>query len=847
MQRKPSSLDCENRFSSKLWSLCIVNLGSNHWFRRLYMILFLFPSLLMAQSSTMSTMGQDFWVGFLPNYQISGAQLSLLISGPSYCTGVITGPITRTPFVVTPGHVTVVTVPDSMAMSSQALHVTTNMPVSLYASNYFDASYDVTNVLPTPTLGTDYVLQAYPDGQSEFAIIATQGSTKAYYYHPTIFGTEWVLDSVYLQAGEMFTYESPLRDISGTHIWTNDCRPMAVFTGNECINIPNGYSACDHIYEQSVPTSYWGRRFVVTSSQLRTHDRLRITALRDTTLLNVGGTSYSLNARQTLELDINSSTSPAVYVESTKPVCTFLYLTSVSYGGQYGDPSYCVIHPIEQQMAEATFSTFYTARSSHHFVNIAINSTTIGHILLDGALIPDTAFHLVPGHPEYAYAKIQLNHGSHSITALQDGFNAQVYGLGSAESYSYSVGGSLDLINGKAWLNNIPSMSLDSTNNRFCIGDVLHFRAMVVNEADTRISWEFDDGTNAFGVQADHAFERPGDYQVKANFVAWDGCSGVQTLELTLPVHIITPDHYITDTVVCDNMCRWHDTIVFDTGSYSHYESVESHQCDVLFTLNLRWIDTPPKAAIEMDYDCQRYQVELKAETEGDWVRWSSMPNDPDLAGHEFDSVVVVSADTWRRYYLESGYDAYPACADTIHFDKMDIKPLEARAVASPMVVSLDRPQVSLSDRSINAVGRNWFVGGESRSSQEHFDFSYPVNEDSLCVVLDAFDTTGCHDRDSLMLHINKEGLWVPSAFTPGQEENNRFEVKGINVTAFEIWVYNRDGQMVWHGDDLSDSWDGSCDGQLLPGGAYVYKIRYTCRFTPKITQLRTGTILLLR
>lgn len=821
---------------------------AKHRIKWLLMLLLLLPSWLPAQNAAMSTMGTDFWVGFMPNYQIQGIQLSLLVSGPTNSFGVVTGPNFRTTFQVTPGQVTVVSIPDTMALATQALHVTTNHPVSLYASNYADASYDVTGVLPTPALGTDYVLQAYPNGKSEFNIIATQAGTKVYYYHPTLsLNDEWALDSVYLQAGEMFSYASPYRDISGTHIWTPNCRPLAVFSGNECIFIPSGCSACDHIYEQSVPTSYWGRRFVVTSSRMRSHDRVRITARLDNTVLNFNGTTVTLQARETVEYDVNSVSTPAIYVESSKPVCTFLYLTGVSYGGPYGDPSFCVIHPIEEQMSDATFSTFCTPRSTNHFVNIVVNSSTIGHILLDSTLIPDTSFHLVPDHPEYAYAKIPLVHGSHRLTAQVDGFNAQVYGLGPAESYSYSVGGSLDLINGKAWVNNIPSMGLDSTNNSFCAGDVLHFRAMVVNEAETRISWDFDDGTNADGVVVDHVFERPGDYNVKAQFVAWDGCSGVQTLELTLPIHIPAPDHYITDTIVCGAMCRWHDTVVFDTGSYSCFEQVNPNECDALFTLNLHWMNTPPKAAIEMDYDCQRYQVKLKAATRGDTLAWSSIPTDPALAGHEHEAEVTVSAPSERRYHLVAGYVANPACADTAVLDKPDIKPLEARAEASPMVVSLDRSQVTLSDHSINAVGRDWRVDNEIRSSQEHFEFNYPVGLDSLLVVLDAYDTTGCHDTDSLLLRINKEGLWIPTVFTPGKAENGRFEVKGINVTAFEIWIYNRDGLPVWHAENLSDSWDGTCEGQVLPGGAYVYKIRYRCYFTPNITQLRTGTVLLLR
>ena len=49
-------------------------------------------------------------------------------------------------------------------------------------------------------------------------------------------------------------------DPTGTRITST--RPIAVFTGHECANIPVGTTeACDHVVQQVPPQLTWGRRF----------------------------------------------------------------------------------------------------------------------------------------------------------------------------------------------------------------------------------------------------------------------------------------------------------------------------------------------------------------------------------------------------------------------------------------------------------------------------------------------------------------------------------------------------------------------------------------------------------
>jgi hypothetical protein len=48
---------------------------------------------------------------------------------------------------------------------------------------------------------------------------------------------------------------------TGTRIHTT--KPVAVFQGQSCTSVPWAAQACDHLYEQCIPTHFWGRHFVV--------------------------------------------------------------------------------------------------------------------------------------------------------------------------------------------------------------------------------------------------------------------------------------------------------------------------------------------------------------------------------------------------------------------------------------------------------------------------------------------------------------------------------------------------------------------------------------------------------
>jgi gliding motility-associated-like protein len=73
--------------------------------------------------------------------------------------------------------------------------------------------------------------------------------------------------------------------------------------------------------------------------------------------------------------------------------------------------------------------------------------------------------------------------------------------------------------------------------------------------------------------------------------------------------------------------------------------------------------------------------------------------------------------------------------------------------------------------------------------------------------------------------------IWVPNAFTPnGDGVNDLFRVLGNSgrLEGFELSVFNRWGQRIFHTDNTKMGWDGRFNGGDAPVGTYVYQMRYS-------------------
>ena len=66
--------------------------------------------------------------------------------------------------------------------------------------------------------------------------------------------------------------------------------------------------------------------------------------------------------------------------------------------------------------------------------------------------------------------------------------------------------------------------------------------------------------------------------------------------------------------------------------------------------------------------------------------------------------------------------------------------------------------------------------------------------------------------------------IWIPNAFTPnGDHENDEFFCKGVNVWDFQMYIYDRWGNQVFHSSAIEQHWDGTYQGHDAEEAVYSY------------------------
>ena len=159
-------------------------------------------------------------------------------------------------------------------------------------------------------------------------------------------------------------------------------------------------------------------------------------------------------------------------------------------------------------------------------------------------------------------------------------------------------------------------------------------------------------------------------------------------------------------------------------------------------------------------------------------------------------------------------------------------EPIVASFTANPNdCVAPGSTPVTLLDRSRGAATGTWTLPGGSTQPYVLGDnvAFVPLDTGSFDVVLRIANAGGC--RDSLTVPVcvrETSALWLPNAFTPnGDGTNDAFRIAGTGIYDVEWLIVDRWGTVVFRGDDLDASWDGTHEGQLVAGGRYTLRARY--------------------
>lgn len=91
-------------------------------------------------------------------------------------------------------------------------------------------------------------------------------------------------------------------------------------------------------------------------------------------------------------------------------------------------------------------------------------------------------------------------------------------------------------------------------------------------------------------------------------------------------------------------------------------------------------------------------------------------------------------------------------------------------------------------------------------------------------------DTLSYFTPEPYQVTISTSLLEIPNLITPDSPSgsNQVFRVKYQSLVSFEMWVFNRWGQELYHSTDPAEGWDGKYNGSTVPTGAYYYVVKAT-------------------
>ena len=89
--------------------------------------------------------------------------------------------------------------------------------------------------------------------------------------------------------------------------------------------------------------------------------------------------------------------------------------------------------------------------------------------------------------------------------------------------------------------------------------------------------------------------------------------------------------------------------------------------------------------------------------------------------------------------------------------------------------------------------------------------------------------------------------IHVANAFTPNNDGVNDIFVvyPSVKILDYQISIYDRSGQLVYHSNQIEAGWDGYFKGTPAPQGSYVYIITFTNEEKEKMIQ--QGVVVLIR
>jgi hypothetical protein len=371
--------------------------------------------------------------------------------------------------MVAAGSVQVVTLPwvdaltkgqgPSVVVADGAYRLRSTRPVTVYQYNPLAATTtnDASLLLPVNTWTGNYMVASWPVWQGYpgfYAVVAREDATSVTLV-PSNTGKNIKAGGgvaangtgvVVLNEGDVLQVMASGGDPTGTIVQAD--KPVQVFGGHECTNVPLGVTACDHLEESMFPIETLSKEYVVVPPVQVPNDNLdkaqvvRVIASEDATTLTFTPdqpvAKVLAKAGDFVEL---TTTTQKFIVTSDKKILVSQYMVGQSGGYGTSDPAMLLaVNPMQWRK-----SYLFHAATSWQANYVDVLAPKNANVQVDGNAVGGWQ---AIGASNYQVAHVKLSNagnGNHSVTS-DVGVGVGVYGVQSFGSYWYPGGLDLDLI-----------------------------------------------------------------------------------------------------------------------------------------------------------------------------------------------------------------------------------------------------------------------------------------------------------------------------------------------------------------------------------------------------------------
>lgn len=410
-------------------------------------------------------------------------------------------------------------------------------------------------------------------------------------------------------------------------------------------------------------------------------------------------------------------------------------------------------------------------------------------------------------------------------------------------------------------VNIFPSPTADFTFTNVCLGDPMPFvdnSSVTGGGTITGWNWSFGDGNTSTQQNPSNTYPASGNYNVRLIVTSSNNCVDTITKQVTV---FDAPQADFNFSTACEgdvtqftdnttgNVANW--VWSFGDGGNSNVQN-PTHTYLAAGTYTVKLIVSSGSGCI----DSITKQVDVNPLPVVDFTPDTTSGCSPVCVNFTNNSSISAGSIATYKWYLGDGtittdtnvthcynndgvtvkmYDvslvavSAQGCRDSVNKASLiSCYPIPvADFTWSPSQVTILNPDFEYYDRSIGASQWYWEFGDGATSNSQNPTHSYS-DTGHYATWLYIENQYGCADTTWKILEVLPEVFYyIPNAFTvTGDGLNDKWFPKGIGVAEQEIMIFDRWGELIFHGHDLDSKWDGTYKDQKVKTGVYVYKIK---------------------